>query len=89
MGIIKTGLKALVAVKTADVIHERILERQDARWATQGQAPGMAPPAALHAPSTAAADDVLDQLSRLGGLRDNGVLTDAEFETQKAKILTP
>jgi hypothetical protein len=89
MGIIKTGLKALVAVKTADVIHERILERQDARWATQGQPPGMAPAAALHAPTTAAADDVLDQLTRLGGLRDNGVLTDAEFETQKAKILTP
>ena len=89
MGIIKTGLKALVAVKTADVIHERILERQDARWATQGQPPGMAPPAALHAPPTAAADDVLDQLTRLGGLRDGGVLTDVEFETQKARILNP
>jgi hypothetical protein len=27
-------------------------------------------------------------LTRLGGLRDSGVLTDAEFETQKARILT-
>ena len=28
MGLLKTGLKAAVAVKTADVIHERVLARQ-------------------------------------------------------------
>lgn len=28
-----------------------------------------------------------DDLSRLGDLRDQGVLTDAEFEAQKAKLL--
>ena len=40
-----------------------------------------APPAA---PST---DDKLAQLKQLGELRDAGVLTDAEFEAQKGKIL--
>jgi Short C-terminal domain len=30
---------------------------------------------------------VLDQLKQLGELRDSGVLTDSEFEAQKAKIL--
>ena len=39
------------------------------------------PPAA---PST---DDKLAQLKQLGELRDAGVLTDAEFEAQKGKIL--
>jgi hypothetical protein len=30
---------------------------------------------------------VLLQLRELGGLRDAGILTDAEFEAEKAKIL--
>ena len=40
-----------------------------------------APPAA---PST---DDKLEQLKELGALKESGILTDAEFEAQKAKIL--
>ena len=32
-------------------------------------------------------DDKLAQLKQLGELRDAGVLTDAEFEAQKGKIL--
>lgn len=31
--------------------------------------------------------DALTELERLGRLRDSGVLTDAEFSAQKAKIL--
>ena len=30
---------------------------------------------------------MLEQLRQLGELRDNGVLTEAEFEAQKARIL--
>jgi hypothetical protein len=30
---------------------------------------------------------MLDQLQQLGELKEQGVLTDAEFEAQKAKIL--
>jgi hypothetical protein len=33
------------------------------------------------------APDPLEQLKQLGELRTAGVLTDAEFEAQKAKIL--
>ena len=41
MGLLKTGLKAAVAVKTADVIHERVLARQQEHAAAQGHpAPG-------------------------------------------------
>lgn len=35
----------------------------------------------------AAVPDVADQLTKLADLRDRGVLTDAEFQTQKARIL--
>jgi hypothetical protein len=31
--------------------------------------------------------DVADQLAKLAGLRDSGVLTVAEFEAQKQKLL--
>ena len=31
--------------------------------------------------------DPVEQLKQLGELRDSGVVTDAEFEAQKAKIL--
>jgi hypothetical protein len=32
-------------------------------------------------------ESVLEQLKQLGELRDAGVLTEAEFEAQKAKLL--
>ena len=112
MGLLKTGLKAAVAVRTADVIHERIQTRQQAQWAAYGQ-PGQMPgapapagipatPTAAPAPAAAAApapsavtpaptaldnESMLTQLTQLGELRASGVLTDAEFETQKARIL--
>ncbi|MGA8722827.1 MAG: SHOCT domain-containing protein [Solirubrobacteraceae bacterium] len=97
MGLLKTGLKAAVAVKTADVIHERVLARQQEHAAAQGHpapAAAVAQPgsAAPMAPAPAAASpemgDKLGQLKQLGDLRESGVLTDAEFEAQKAQILS-
>jgi hypothetical protein len=38
-------------------------------------------------PVPAAERDPLDRLKELGELHHNGVLTDAEFEAQKAKLL--
>ncbi len=61
-------------------------QEQQATYAEQAPPPApepqYAPPPA--APST---DDKLAQLQQLGQLRDAGVLTDAEFEGQKGKIL--
>jgi hypothetical protein len=49
----------------------------------------VAPPTAPTAPFTAAAgaDPLVDRLARLADLRDRGVLTEAEFQAQKAKLL--
>ena len=96
MGLLKTGLKAAVAVKTADVIHERVLARQQEHAAAQGhpapagqvmQTGPAAPIAAAPAPASPDMGDKLAQLKQLGELRESGVLTDAEFEAQKAQIL--
>ena len=39
------------------------------------------------APAAPLAIDPMEQLRKLGELRDAGVLTDAEFETKKAELL--
>ena len=101
MGLIKTGLKAAVAVKVAHMVHDRIEERKQAQWAAAGHTGAMSgpggPPGAMAAPAgappaTAVAasppgGDVLHQLAKLGELKAAGVLTDAEFQAQKARIL--
>ena len=56
------------------------------RAAAQQAAAG--PYASVPAQATQPAVDVAGQLERLASLRDRGVLTDAEFETEKRKILT-
>jgi uncharacterized membrane protein YeaQ/YmgE (transglycosylase-associated protein family) len=40
------------------------------------------------ASKTQAHDTVMDQIRKLGELRDEGVLTDEEFETKKAELLS-
>ena len=86
MGLLKTAAKVAVASH----VHGRVQRRQSQRWAAQDAAAAASPPAAARVAATAsiqATDDLLNQLYRLGELRAAGVLTDAEFETQKARIL--
>jgi Short C-terminal domain len=52
----------------------------------QQQQQQAAPPAPA-APAKADPDEVMAQLQKLGQLKDQGILTDAEFEVQKQKLL--
>ncbi len=57
---------------------------------TQQQQQYAAPPPAAAAPPPAPAadpDEVYAQLEKLADLKSKGILTDAEFEVQKAKLL--
>ncbi|HSS91946.1 MAG TPA: SHOCT domain-containing protein [Streptosporangiaceae bacterium] len=99
MGILKTA--ATVAV--ASSVHGRVQRRQQNRWAAQEQASAAAPPAPppppqyaapAHPPQAPAAppqpadmNDRIAQLKQLGELLSAGVLTQAEFDQQKARIL--
>jgi hypothetical protein len=63
---------------------------QQAAQAQAAQQPAAAPaPAAPAAPEPVAegANDRIGQLKELASLHDSGALTDAEFATEKAKIL--
>jgi membrane protease subunit (stomatin/prohibitin family) len=70
---------------TATAVSNRTSRRQANRWAQEEQAQSGGAQEA--APAAAPAADPLDQLKQLGELKTAGVLTDAEFEAQKAKIL--
>jgi hypothetical protein len=78
MGLLRTARRAAVA----SAVHGRVQRRQHDRWAAAEQ---VASPAAPVAPADT--DDLLNQLERLGQLRDSGVLTEAEFAAQKARLL--
>ena len=99
MGLIGGMARTAVVAGTATAVSNRVSRRQAGRWAEQEDAayaqqqqaapqqyqqPAPPPPAAAPAPVT---DDVIAQLEKLGKLRDSGVLTDFEFETQKARLL--
>ncbi|GAA1797112.1 SHOCT domain-containing protein [Planosporangium flavigriseum] len=66
----------------------RLVEQQRANTHHySGVAPTVAPPPAP-APVAAPATDPIEQLRRLGELRDAGILTEEEFATKKAEILS-
>jgi hypothetical protein len=82
---------------TATAVSNRVSRRQQNRWAQQQdqqyaqQPPQYAqqPPQYAPAPQPAApARDPVAQLKDLAELKSQGILTDAEFEAQKAKILS-
>jgi hypothetical protein len=49
--------------------------------------PQYAQPAPAPAPASSPTDDMLHQLRQLAQLKDQGILTEAEFTAQKARIL--
>jgi hypothetical protein len=61
----------------------------DDQDATAGQSGSgqEAPPPADQTPAQPSADESMEELTKLKGLLDEGVLTQDEFDTQKQKIL--
>ena len=93
--------RTAVVAGTATAVSNRVSRRQAGRWAQQDQAaygqpqyaepqyaqPQYAQPAAAPPVAPSDPDDMIDRLQKLGELRDSGVLTEAEFAAQKARIL--
>ena len=99
MGLIGGMARTAVVAGTATAVSNRVSRRQAGRWAAQedqayAQQQQAAPPQYQQAPpppppppAAPDTDDMIAQLEKLGKLRDSGVLTDFEFETQKARLL--
>lgn len=101
-GLLRGVARTAVVAGTASAVNGRVQRRQAEKFAGRdaqiaadrqaayeqqayAQAPPPPPPPAAAAPDV----DVVSQLKGLAELRDQGVLTDAEFAAQKAKILGP
>ena len=94
-GLLRGVARTAVVAGTATAVSNRVSRRQAGRWAAQEQPqeqyaePAPAPQAAYAAPPPQ--DDMaakLAQLKDLGALKEQGVLSEAEFEAQKARILS-
>jgi Short C-terminal domain len=87
MPLIRGVARTAVIAGTATAVSNRVSRRQAGRWAAEE--PQEAEPEYQQPPPAAAPaqPDKLAQLKQLGELKESGVLTEAEFEAQKAKIL--
>ncbi|WP_314219803.1 SHOCT domain-containing protein [Streptomyces zaehneri] len=89
-GLLRGVARTAVVAGTATAVSNRVSRRQQGRWAQQEdqqaapqQAPAAAPPPAPQPDMSSK----IDQLKQLGELKAQGVLTEAEFEEQKRRIL--
>jgi Short C-terminal domain len=91
MPLLRMAARTAVVAGTATAVSNRVSRRQYGRWAEQEEAQAYeAQQQAAYAPPPPAAPDTEDtiaQLKQLAELKDAGVVTEAEFAAQKAKIL--
>lgn len=98
--LLRTVARTAAIAGTATAVSGRVAHRQQGRWAEQDQQaepqqaePQYAEPQYAQAPPPAPAapadnmDAKLAQLGQLGELKAQGVLSESEFEAQKARIL--
>jgi hypothetical protein len=99
-GLLRGIARTAVIAGTATAVSNRVSRRQAGRWARrdqqeydqqQQQADQQEPDPQDEPPGPQSGgggvDDMLAQLKQLGELKSQGVLTEAEFEQQKSRIL--
>ena len=88
-GLLRGVARTAVVAGTATAVSNRVSRRQANRWAQQEQPQYYEEPQPQYAPQPvpAPAPDPIAQLKDIAELKSQGVLTDAEFEAQKARIL--
>ena len=86
-GLLRGVARTAVIAGTATAVSNRVSRRQGERWAREDQSAYEEQQYYEPAPTPAPAPDPIEQLTKLGQLRDSGVLTEEEFAAQKAKIL--
>ncbi len=92
MGLLRMAARTAVVAGTATAVSGRVARRQAARYgepSPYGSEPQQyAPEPQQYAPpAPAEEDDATAQLQKLAALHTQGVLTDEEFASAKAKIL--
>ena len=88
-GLVRTVGRTAVIAGTASAVGGRVSRHQQQKYDQQDQAQyeQQAPPPPAPAPAPAGGDDIVAKLQELSNLKDSGVLSEAEFEAAKAKLL--
>ena len=83
-GLLRGMARTAVIAGTATHVSNNVSRRQAARWNNQAQE--QAAPVAAEQPEDSV-NDQMAQLQQLGSLRDQGILTQEEFDAKKQQIL--
>ena len=92
-GLLRGVARTAVIAGTATAVSNRVSRRQANRWSQQeeqqyAQQQQYAQPTPAPAPpAPAPGSDTVSQLQKLAEMKSQGVLTDAEFDAAKAKVL--
>ena len=90
-GLVRTMGRTAVIAGTATAVSGAVAQKQHRKMAEQQQAAFEAQAAATLAapevPDSPSMDEKIEALQKLAALKDQGILTETEFEVQKAKIL--
>lgn len=94
-GLLRGVARTAVIAGTATHVSNNVSRRQANKWSQQEQQQyeqqqaqqAYAAQQAAAPPPAAAGGDMVSQLTELKGLLDQGILTQEEFDAQKAKIL--
>ena len=85
-GLLRGMARTAVVAGTATAVSNRVSRRQAERWGAQ-DAEYQDPYAGQAPPPQGPADDRVQQLKDLADLKAQGVLTEEEFASEKARIL--
>lgn len=83
-GLLRGVARTAVIAGTATHVSNNVSRRQASRWAAEEQQASPAP--AAEAP-TMNNEDQMAQLEKLGQLKQEGILTQEEFDAKKKQIL--
>jgi hypothetical protein len=100
-GLLRGIVRTAVVAGTASAVNGRVQRHQARKFAAsdaqiyadrersyeEQMAPQAQYPQAAPAPAAVPQTDVIEQLKQLAELKNQGILTDAEFAAQKARIL--
>lgn len=87
-GLLRGMARTAVIAGTATAVSNNVSRRQAQRWSDQNQAQAAyQEPVQQAAPAPAPADDTVTELQQLAQLKDQGILTQEEFDAKKKQIL--
>jgi hypothetical protein len=87
-GLLRAVARTAVVAGTATAVSNRVSRRQAERWYGQDPyQPQNEEPQAAPAAAPAAEPSRIQKLKELADLKEQGVLSDAEFAAEKARIL--